>query len=94
MNFPNLTQIKENNRTSYWIVYFYQLIGGIFLAETLVILQNYQIYCITCATSQIEILGMRIKKIGYHTLMEGKVEDSVCERELLECLKYHKIVMR
>lgn len=93
-----LTQIVENDRTSYWIVYFYQLIGGIFLAHTLVRLENYQIYCMICATAQIEILGTRIKKIGYGTYSENKKltkpgKDSHYEALLFDCLKQHECLM-
>lgn len=94
-----ITEIVGNNRTSYWIVYFYQLIGGVFLAETLVVLQIYQIFCIICATSQVEILAMRVEKIGYNNLIEDKKminqrKESIYETQLLECVKYHEILMR
>lgn len=90
-----LTQIVENDRTSYWIVYFYQLIGAIFLAHTLVRLENYQIYCMICATAQIEILGTRIKQIGYDTFSDKTKhrKDSHDEAHLLECLKQHECLM-
>lgn len=85
-----------NNRTHFWIVYTYQLIGGFFLAHTLVRLQNYQIFCMTCATAQIEILSSRIEKIGYG--MEDKTmtrrKDMECEIFLYKCLKQHKMLMK
>lgn len=89
-----MIEILGNDRTSYWIVYFYQLIGGFFLAQTLVRLQNYQIYCMICATAQIEILANRVKSIGYEDMTVDEGNDSDYENRLLECMNYHKLLMR
>lgn len=88
----------ENDRTSYWIVYFYQLIGAVFLAHTLVRLENYQIYCMICASAQIEIIALRLSKIGYTDLSENKSPDQVKVSDnvpyLLECMRYHESLMK
>ncbi len=74
-------------------MYAYQLIGGFFLAHTLVRLENYQIYCMICATAQIEILAERMKKIGYNE-KDHREDVRHHEQYLLECMNFHKHIMR
>lgn len=77
--------------TCYYAYYAYQFVGIIFLAHTLVRLENYQIYCMICAAAQLEILAMRLTKIGYD---KNQQNDSENLSLLLENIKTHKFVMQ
>lgn len=84
--------------TSYWIMYGYQFLGVIFLAHTLVRLEVYHIYCIICAATHMEILSMRMSKIGHNIDLTNQ---EICQKQqlenkssLLESIKTHKFLMR
>lgn len=89
--------------TYYWILYAYQFIGIIFLTYTLISLENYQIYCMVSAATQIEIIGTRLKKLGYRIDSKNENEKAiVCKQredfetlmELVQCVKDHKFLMK
>ncbi|XP_037041997.1 putative odorant receptor 71a [Bradysia coprophila] len=86
----------RSNMTCYYMQYTYQFVGVIFLAHTLVRLENYQIYCMICAAAKLEILAMRSCKIGYNK--NNKLTDQQRDSEnlalLLENIKTHKFVMK
>lgn len=88
----------------YRILYGYQFVGVFFLAYTLVLLENYQLYLMICAGAEIEILGMRFQKIGYsncsikssnpNTILTTQKKQQQNLLQLLECITMHKNLMK
>lgn len=93
----------EANETYYWTLYAYQFIGIVFLTFTLISLENYQIFCMVSAATQIEIVGVRLGKIGHLVKCKNKDETKIVDKqrqdlehldELAQCIKDHKILMK
>lgn len=101
---PNISAlVLETNVTYYWTLYAYQFIGISFLSSTLVNLENYQIYCMVSATIQIEIIGMRLRRLGHQIKCKNKNETEMVYKQrqdlenledLVQCIKDHEFAMK
>lgn len=85
------------------MLYAYQFIGMVFMTFTLISLENFQIYCMVSAATQIEIIGMRLRKLGHQRECNNEDETTImCKQrqeqemldELVDCVKDHKFLMK
>ncbi|XP_037028607.1 odorant receptor 94a-like [Bradysia coprophila] len=54
----------QNNRHHFWIAYTYQLVGMLFMAHTLILLESYHIYLMVTIGAQLDILAERFRRVG------------------------------
>lgn len=91
-----------HNKTHYWIVYFYQVIGMIIATNMFVFLEMYTVYLFLALSTQIDILNNRLKKIGWNGDGDGfeNRNDVLISRRkeaiatLVDCIKVHRNIFR
>lgn len=91
----------EHNDIEYWLVYAYQVAGMFFQIQTLVIIEVYFIYLMVAISTQLDIIGHRMERIGWFDDVEknnrtqevGQV-DVEAEAALIDCIRVHSEIVR
>lgn len=89
----------EHNEIEYWLVYAYQVAGMFFQIQTLVIIEVYFIYLMMAISTQLDIIGQRMERIGWiddaekRTQEDGQV-DVDAETALIGCIRDHREILR
>lgn len=78
----------EHSRRDYWLLWTYQVLGMFFQIQALVIIEVFFIYLMVLASAQLDVLGSRIERIG------PEVSAATMERELVECMRAHALVLK
>lgn len=91
----------EHNAVEYWLVYAYQVAGMFFQIQTLVIIEVFFIYLMVAISTQLDIIGQRMERIGWNddiqknsrTREVGQV-DLDAETALIDCIRNHREILR
>lgn len=76
----------KTNTRSYWIAYWYQVIGTAYQAHAIVLLQLFSIYLMANIGARYEVLNYRLANLGERTKRT--------ETKFIECIKLHQEVVR
>lgn len=81
----------QHNATAYWLVYVYQVIGMFIQTHCLITIEMFPIFLMLMAGTYLDILGKRLRKIGYsQNGLLSREENSVqATAELIDCIKWH-----
>lgn len=82
----------QHNSRDYWCVWLYQVLGMFFQIQALVIIEVYFIYLMVVASTQLDVLGGRIERIGYGEEADERVDEA--EHTLIECIRAHTQVLK
>ncbi|KAJ6637236.1 Odorant receptor 59a, partial [Pseudolycoriella hygida] len=82
-----------NDRTSFWIVYFYQLVGILYEANAVVLLELFVIYLMIAVGAHIDILAMRLTKLGEPLEQGNDIPDSTYSA-LIDSIKVHNDILK
>lgn len=76
----------QHNRIHFWIAYTYQFVGILFLAHTLILLESYHIYLLIAIGGLLDVLGLRLRRIGSEDLDEP---DAIGQDKAVEIFLVH-----
>lgn len=89
----------RHNRSTYWKIYAYQIIGMLVQSNTLVAMELYCVYFLMVLGAYLTILCNRLNAIGYDGENSGveagarKIQDKN-NHTLIECIKTHHFLIR
>ncbi len=83
----------KTNSQSYWIAFWYQVVGTAYQAYGIILLQLFSIYLMTVIGAQYDVLKYRLENLGLcKTITEKSYEET--ESQFVECIKLHQEIIR
>lgn len=75
----------QHERSYYWMVYIYQVVGMIFQANTVICLELYTVYMLIVTSAYLRVLDYRFRRIGF---ARGN-----SNQELIDGIKMHQWIL-
>lgn len=84
----------QHNATAYWLVYVYQVVGMFIQTHCLITIEMFPIFLMLMAGTYLDILGKRLRKIGYADKGMSREENSIkSTAELIYCIEWYTYVL-